>query len=303
MTDTILVAAHGPDAADAVALGADLARLHAAQLVLVGIYVVPAGPYARAFEHAARQALQRDLDALAAAVPGDVGHATLLHASSSVVRGLRELAESHDADALVLGPSHRGPVGRVVHGDTTAALLHGAPCAVAVAPRGWARAGRHLGERVVGVAWDDGPEARIALDAAARIAERTGAELKLISVVEPLPRSSALDFPDDEALARSRRETATAAAEEAAAAVAGRCTVETIVLDGIPAGRALVDAGPGLDVLVMGSRAYGPLRRVLFGSVSTHVVHAAACPVLVLPRGASTEPDAGQERVAEHAAG
>jgi nucleotide-binding universal stress UspA family protein len=37
----------------------------------------------------------------------------------------------------------------------------------------------------------------------------------------------------------------------------------------------------------MGSRGYGPLRRVLLGSVSSHVMRHAHCPVVVVPRSAS----------------
>jgi hypothetical protein len=36
---------------------------------------------------------------------------------------------------------------------------------------------------------------------------------------------------------------------------------------------------------VLGSRGYGPLQRVLLGSVSRAVVNNAHCPVLVAPRG------------------
>ena len=41
-----------------------------------------------------------------------------------------------------------------------------------------------------------------------------------------------------------------------------------------------------LDVLVMGSRGYGPLHAVLVGGVAGRVVRDAACPVIVLPRKA-----------------
>jgi hypothetical protein len=40
-----------------------------------------------------------------------------------------------------------------------------------------------------------------------------------------------------------------------------------------------------LDLLVCGSRGYGPVRAVLLGSVSREVISAALCPVIVLPRG------------------
>jgi hypothetical protein len=42
------------------------------------------------------------------------------------------------------------------------------------------------------------------------------------------------------------------------------------------------DGGAG-DV---GSRSHGPLRRLILGSTSRRLVREAACPVLVLPRGA-----------------
>lgn len=305
MSETILAAAHGPDAADAVALAAELARLHECSVVVCAIYVLPAGPYARPFEQAARTALRRDLDRLAAGIPADVPHATLLHACTSVVRGLQELAESQRARAVVLAATRRGAVGRAVHGDVAAGLLHGAPCTIAVAPHGWAMTHRRLGQDVVGVGWDGGAEARLALAEAERLAERHHASLELLSVVEPLPHSAKLDFPDDPAMARSRLDAARASVSEAAAEVRDRSglDVETVVLDGVSAGHALTDASAALDALVLGSRSYGPVRRVLLGSVSAHVAHAAACPVLVLPRGAGApEEREAAARLAGHGA-
>jgi len=38
----------------------------------------------------------------------------------------------------------------------------------------------------------------------------------------------------------------------------------------------------GADVVVVGSRGRGAIKRALLGSVSTHVVHNAPCPVLVV---------------------
>jgi nucleotide-binding universal stress UspA family protein len=39
-----------------------------------------------------------------------------------------------------------------------------------------------------------------------------------------------------------------------------------------------------VDLLVAGSRRYGPVMRALLGSVSTQLIHQASCPVLVEPR-------------------
>ena len=44
-----------------------------------------------------------------------------------------------------------------------------------------------------------------------------------------------------------------------------------------------------LDVLVVGSRGYGPLRAVLLGSVSSALVRSAQSPLVVVPRGAEGE--------------
>ena len=51
--------------------------------------------------------------------------------------------------------------------------------------------------------------------------------------------------------------------------------------------QSLIDLSRHLDVLVMGSRAYGPAKAVLLGGVSRRVTAAAECPVLVIPRGAA----------------
>jgi hypothetical protein len=39
---------------------------------------------------------------------------------------------------------------------------------------------------------------------------------------------------------------------------------------------------------VVGSRGWGPVRRILLGSTSARLMREAHCPVLVLPRGAAT---------------
>ena len=53
-------------------------------------------------------------------------------------RGLHEQAERHGADLLVVGSCSHGTFGRAMLGDDTRAALNGAPCAVAVAARGYA---------------------------------------------------------------------------------------------------------------------------------------------------------------------
>ena len=40
------------------------------------------------------------------------------------------------------------------------------------------------------------------------------------------------------------------------------------------------------DLIVVGSRGHGPLKRLMLGSTSGKLVRSAACPVIVVPRGA-----------------
>jgi hypothetical protein len=50
---------------------------------------------------------------------------------------------------------------------------------------------------------------------------------------------------------------------------------------------AFLRISPNLDLLVMGSRGYGPMLGVLLGSVSRRVTASADCLVLVVPRAAT----------------
>ena len=51
----------------------------------------------------------------------------------------------------------------------------------------------------------------------------------------------------------------------------------------------LVAFGDELDLLVVGSRGRGPLRRLILGSTSLHLTREARCPLLVIPRSAVAE--------------
>jgi nucleotide-binding universal stress UspA family protein len=68
-------------------------------------------------------------------------------------------------------------------------------------------------------------------------------------------------------------------------------------MTGSPA-HLIVEAAADFDLLVIGSRGYGPVRRVLLGSVSTALVRSAPCSVLVLPHGTDLSLPAGGGTVA-----
>jgi len=60
-------------------------------------------------------------------------------------------------------------------------------------------------------------------------------------------------------------------------------STEGIRLDGDPASELTRRCEEGVDLLVLGSRGYGPVTRVLLGSVSRTVAQHAPCPVMVVP--------------------
>jgi nucleotide-binding universal stress UspA family protein len=57
--------------------------------------------------------------------------------------------------------------------------------------------------------------------------------------------------------------------------------VETSVIEGQPA-PVLLDAASDADLLVVGSHGHGRFAGMLMGSVSTHCVEHASCPVVVV---------------------
>jgi nucleotide-binding universal stress UspA family protein len=183
--------------------------------------------------------------------------------STSAARALHEEAERENAELIVVGAGRGSGDGGVAEGSTAARLLRGAPCPVAVVPRAWTA---ERGFATVGVAFVDTEEGREALDAARAIARRVGAALRVLTVLE------------DGDAAHAEREL------RSRASLDGDLRVEVEVLNGERA-PALTEASERVDLLVCGSRGYGPLRAVLLGSVSRRVVAGAKCPVIVVPRG------------------
>ncbi len=159
-------------------------------------------------------------------------------------RALHEVAEDEAADVIVLGSTHRGGLGKVLPGSVGERLLHGAPCAVLIAPGGFAGRERFEIERI-GVGYDGKAEAGHAREVAASLGEDLGASVETITV-----RGNGESEPADPGEAATQ----------------------------------LMERSRELDLLVVGSRGYGPVRHALLGSVTQKLMENAACPVLVVPR-------------------
>jgi nucleotide-binding universal stress UspA family protein len=203
------------------------------------------------------------------------------HGDVSVGRGLHRVVAELEADLLVVGSCHRGPAGRVLAGDDARAGLDGAECAVALAPRGYARARADFS--LVGVGLDGGDESEAALAMGQSIAARAGARVHALGVLSPTPATFvAAPFGVPLVWEDVLQDELVAAQEEMDA----RPGVEGDVLAGTAA-TELELLSKSVGLLVVGSRGYGPLGRLVLGSVSDHLTRSAGCPLLVMPRRAA----------------
>lgn len=217
---------------------------------------------------------------------------------SSPARGVARVADEIQPGLIVIGSTRRGRLGRVLLGSTAERLIQGSPSPVVVVPHGHEQ--HPHGVRTVGAGFTPTPEGHEALRTAALLARSAGARLEAIMVLSPkhaAEQSPGLlagehhDRDVSEDVAARDRLGAEQALREAIAQVAADLDVEPDVLFQDSAD-GLVAASERLDLLVLGSRAYGPVGAVTLGGVARKVTEAACCPVLVLPRGAEGQIDA-----------
>jgi nucleotide-binding universal stress UspA family protein len=286
MTRPVFAGVDGTDSGlDAVAFGARLADAVGAPLVVVCVspeQVRQAGVEAE--EEVGRHAAAI-LEA-AGEVVGDLEAEFRTVSSTSPARGLAELAEEEHPEAVVVGSSNRGAVGRVVSGSTAERLLHGTGCPVAVAPRGYRRH-RPGPLSAVGAAFTDTPEGHEAVRVAADLAARAGLPLTVYSVVglhTNWLRPEAVQ-PDASVVPEEVTKAARDALDQVVAGLPGGVRATGELLFGEVVDELSMVGERGVDLLVCGSRGYGPVRRVLLGTVSAALVRQASVPVLVVPRG------------------
>lgn len=204
----------------------------------------------------------------------------------SPAAGLDALAEDEDALLIVVGSGHRGTLGRMLLGSVGRSLLAGAPCPVAVPPRGYAGDGEHRISSI-GVGFDGSDEARGALGVAVALAKELEAQISVIGALEPI---NPYHYPVSPFDADSYLSAAAKSLEDAVDEAVELCSDEELtarheIVRGDPS-HAIAEAAADDDLLVLGSRRFGPMARTFLGSVSAGVMEHASCPVLIVPRGA-----------------
>ena len=220
------------------------------------------------------------------AVPESIDREMRLVEERSPAGGLDRVARESEALLVVVGSSHRAGLGKVLPGAVGDRLLSGSSVAVAVAPCGYATRTDAPEIAAIGCGFDGSAESHQALGLATRIALAASAELRVLGVhTAPVfghvrARGAFGTESINQALRRDLQEKVEAAERGLPDDVQSTASV----VDGDPA-QALVAQTEEMDLLVLGSRGYGPVRSVLLGSVSSHVVEHSSCPVLVVPRG------------------
>ena len=250
---------------DALAFATVLARALRTGLLLVHAY----GPDGDR-EHA--RALLAERQERAVDVPVEV----VAYADPTPARALQRVAAAWRAAIVVVGPSHRAGLGFVVPGSTGQQLLAGATRAVAVVPHGWRPAEDGLLHRI-GVGYDGTAQSRAALHSAVVLTRALGGSLDVMRAFWSTHPRDVAGYADMEARVQAGLGAVVQDLPE-------DIDVHARVLFNDP-GKALVARSRELDVMVLGSRGKGPVAAIWAGSVSSHVIREAACPVIVVPRG------------------
>jgi nucleotide-binding universal stress UspA family protein len=269
----------GSTGADALAFGRRWGSASGTTPVVVTVHPgqTPLGPGRTDAEWNAYQ--REEAEALLAEARGLLGDAAEYRSvdASSPAHGLSDLVEAGDC-VLVLGARRARGLRRTYPGSNAQRLLHGSASPVTIVPSDYAER-EDTGLRRVTVAYLDTPDGQAALSAGARFARQLGADLEVLTVVPDTRRHAG----EPSRFGTEQRADYQQALDRAVAAVDGvRATGR--LADG-PVVDTLVDIDAGqTDLLVCGSRDYGPVARVLLGGVSGRVVRHSRVPVTVVPR-------------------
>jgi nucleotide-binding universal stress UspA family protein len=267
---------------DAVALATGLASLTGAGLSLVNVFPTTLFPTPGTDDRAtlrkqADESLRRDRDELA---PHAIIHSV---ADLSVSRALMHFAQETHAEMVVIGSSRDSPPGRARIGRRGRQLLHDMPFALALAPRGSRT--RKFGLGRVGLGDDGGREAKVARDVAIGLCRAASGTLVIKSVIDDSPPIFAGIAPgalaEYEAGWEYQRSQAQSELEQQAAQLDVPTEISSVLGD---PGRELRSLSDDVDLIVVGSRRWGPIARIVTGGVGETLVADAGCPVVIVPR-------------------
>jgi nucleotide-binding universal stress UspA family protein len=199
------------------------------------------------------------------------------------------IADDWGADLIVVGARGLNPVHRFLLGSVSTAVVHAARCPVLVV-KPHPPTCRDL---VIGV--DGSTDSLAAVRFVAGLPLEAGTMVRLLGAIPrpytprtapesvmPLVRTAV-----DSIIAEGRAELARVLARAGELFARGGAKLEHVVRVGVPAEEILSETNDGLtDLVVVGARGLGGLKRFVLGSVSDRVLQHATCPVLVVKAGA-----------------
>jgi nucleotide-binding universal stress UspA family protein len=212
-----------------------------------------------------------------------------------------EAAEDWRAGLIVMSTHGRGGLGRWLFGSVADRVLRTAAVPVLLIPAACERTwpGGHVSRILVPL--DGSPLAEEALVPAGELAAALGAELTLLTVIEPLYDADPVGFPyhaaDPEVdRTQARHYLDTVADRRLPSGVPAR---PQVVIDRPSSSIARIARARDADLIVMATHGHGGLARLLLGSVAVVTLQRAGLPILLVRpaavRRAATERVAGAE--------
>lgn len=291
MSGPIVVGYTATDAGkDAVALGARLAAASGSALEIV--VVLPAEdrsvitPPDASFDRYLQDQAATWLESAASGIPDAVAHRGQVRFADSFAEGLVAAAREFGASHIVVGAANGGLRGRHRLGSVATELLHSSDVPVVLAPEGSRRVDPSTGVTRITAAIGTRPGAEALLEEATSLAQATGAELRLLSLVTvDLPAS--VDTGIIRVAGAAHADDVLRQARDALSGVADADVV-------IGQGDSIEDAvqhlswEPGELAIVASSRLAQP-RRLFLGSTAAKMLHELPVPMIVVPRTRAAE--------------
>lgn len=263
------------------------ATLRDAALDVVCVWHVPVTLYPHMvtldpepFEAAAGEVLGRAAVDAHSAAPGIALRTHLVRGDAAVQ--LTELAEG--ADLLVVGSRGRGGFAGLLLGSVSRRCLHLGTSPVAVVPVAWPTTEPGSGTRRIVVGVDGSESSAAAMQWAYDEAVLRSASIEVVHafeyphMVSPVGSIVTLDPIEMRRSSEALLEMMTSRlllADTDAPHVGRKAMVG-------PAAGALVEIAQGADLLVVGARGMGALKRIVLGSVSQQCAHHTPCPIVVV---------------------
>jgi nucleotide-binding universal stress UspA family protein len=238
----------------------------------------------------ARRDAQRELDAVAAELTAAGLTAQTVVRTGDPAQQIVQQARADATDLIVMRTHGRAGLARAVLGSVAEHVLALSPAPLLLLRPG----GQYVSQiKSVLVPVDGSPGGALALGAAVGLAEASGASLRLLQVVVPIPnfiyRGYAFNGETyvDPAWDEEARLSAQTYVDGLAVRLrGGGLAVDTEVLIAPSVASAIADVAEvrGVDLIVMSTEALTGAARAVLGSVADAVVRTARCPVLLLRR-------------------